>query len=231
MNISRSDSGQKQKFSDEAFLIRNRGHHKLPHDGTQIAWNDSKIKFVTERCHGKNVLDVGCVQHDPSFATNKHWLHKAIHAVASDLIGLDIDSKGVRVLQEQGYNLVHGDAQDFFLDRTFDVIVAGDLIEHLSNYGKFLECCVQHMTNESQLIICTPNPWHWHKIARAFWHDVPVNGEHTCWMCPTTLAQLSRRFGLKVTEVRYGSSRMKDSFLPLPKRLKHSTWYAVLQKC
>jgi 2-polyprenyl-3-methyl-5-hydroxy-6-metoxy-1,4-benzoquinol methylase len=231
MNTTQSDADRDQKYADEAFLIRDRARQKLADDGGEIAWNDSKIKFVTDRCRGKSVLDIGCVQHHASSAKSKHWLHKAIQAVASDVTGLDIDSKGVKALDEQGYNVIHGDAQSFSLDRTFDVIVAGDLIEHLSNYGDFLAGCVRHMTNNSRLIICTPNPWHWHKTVRALWRDVPVNGEHTCWMCPTTLSQLALRYGLQITEVEYGSSRFKDSFLPLPKRVKHSSWYASLQKC
>lgn len=142
---------------------------------------------------------------------------------------MNIDSKGVERLCEMDYNVIHGDAQNFEHGCTYDVIVAGDLIEHLSNYGNFLESCIRHMTTESSLIMCTPNPWHWHKIIRALWGEVPVNGERTCWMCPTTLSQLAKRYGLKITEVEYGSSRIKDMFFPFPKRIRHSSWYATLR--
>lgn len=196
--------------------------------GEEIAWDDQKIRYVTERVKDKNVLDLGCVQHDPRFAENKLWLHKAIRAVASDVIGLDLYQPGVDALTAKGYNIVHGDAQDFDFNQTYEVIVAGDLIEHLNNFGGFLESCAKHMTAESELIICTPNPWHWHKVVRAAYREVPVNEEHTCWMCPRTLAQLAARFNLKVVNVEYGSSRPRDSFLPLPKRLRHSSWNSTL---
>lgn len=212
------------------YLIRQRAHIVPNNDGELIDWNDSKIRFVTERTKGKKVLDLGCVQHDPRAAKSKKWLHKAIRKVALEIKGLDLDKKGILALEEMGYdNLVIGDAQDFDLGETFDVIVAGDLIEHLHNVGGFLISCVKHMSAQSELLICTPNPWHWHKWIRAFYRHPPVNEEHVLWMCPITLKQLADRFGLSVLFVEYGSQRIKDSFLPIPRRVRHSTFYAVLK--
>lgn len=197
--------------------------------GSEIAWNDSKIKFVTDLCAGKEILDLGCVQHDPSFSKNKFWLHKAIQKKAKSVLGLDLFKEGVDELNAQGYNIIHGDAQNFSLDRTFEVIVAGDLIEHLSNFAGFFESCAKHMNDQSTLIICTPNPWHWHKVLKAALGPVPVNEEHTCWVCPKTLEQLAGRFSMELRHVEYGSTRRKDSFLPIPTRLRHASWYAELQ--
>lgn len=219
-----------QPTAYEDHLIGQRDHIVPETHGDEIAWSDSKIKFVTDRCRGKSVLDLGCVQHDARFAENKFWLHKAIHNVATDVLGLDLHREGVETLVAKGYDMVHGDAQDFDFDRTFEVIVAGDLIEHLSNFGGFLDSAARHMDANSQLIICTPNPWHWHKVIKAAMGPVPVNEEHTCWMCPQTLAQLAERSGLLVDHVEYGSMRLKDSFLPLPKRLRHASWYAALKR-
>ena len=190
---------------------------------------DKKIEFITSRCLGKTVLDIGCVQHNTEMVDNIFWVHKAIKSVASELIGLDYLQKEVIELNKMGYNTVHGDAENFDMGRKFDTIVAGDLIEHLNNYGNFLECCKNHMHQDSCLIITSANPWHWHKIIRACFNEVPVNFEHTCWMTPVCLSQLSERFGLNVTQTKYGSSRLKDSFLPVPKRLKHSSWYCELK--
>lgn len=216
---------------DQDYLIRRRARVIPKDDGGAIDWNDSKIRFVTERCRGKKVLDLGCVQHDPRFAKSKTWLHKAIRSVAADVRGLDLDQQGVEELEKLGYDrILVGDAQDFELNETFDVIVAGDLIEHLHNVGGFLESCARHMTPESELLICTPNPWHWHKWVRAFYTQPPVNEEHTLWMCPITLSQVAARFNLQVVSIQYDSQRSKDSFLLLPQRVRHSSFYAKLTK-
>lgn len=213
------------------WLIRKRDHVVPADDGNVIDWSDSKIRFVTAECKAKKVLDLGCVQHDPEFARSKKWLHKAICAVASEVKGLDLDADGVAALKQMGYHdIVVGDAQHFDLMESFDVIVAGDLIEHLHNVGGFLESCAKHMTNDSKLLVCTPNPWHWHKWLRAFYREVPVNEEHTLWMCPTTMCQVAERFELSVSAIQYGSQRLKDSFLPVPARVRHSSFYAILKK-
>lgn len=214
---------------DQEHLIGVRDSIDPESHGSEVEWNDPKIKFITDRCEGKSVLDLGCVQHDARFADNKYWVHKAIQAKAKNVLGLDLHEEGVKQLSAKGYNMVHGDAQNFDFDRTFDVVVAGDLIEHLSNFGGFLESCARHMTKQSSLIICTPNPWHWHKVIKAGLGPVPVNEEHTCWMCPKTLEQLAARFDLRVATVEYGSMRTKDSFLPLPKRLRHASWFSELR--
>jgi len=214
------------------YLIRQREHIIPSNDGNVIDWNDSKIRFVTKECKAKKVLDLGCVQHDPEFAKSKKWLHKAICAVATEVKGLDLDSEGVAALKDKGYHDVRvGDAQHFDLMESFDVIVAGDLIEHLHNVGGFLESCAKHMTNDSKLLVCTPNPWHWHKWMRAFFRQPPVNEEHTLWMCPVTLSQVAARFGLKLVRIEYNSQRLKDLCLPIPDRVRHSSFYAVLKKC
>ena len=214
----------------EQHLIGTRPHVVPENHGATIAWSDSKIRYVTERCRDRSVLDLGCVQHDARFAENKFWLHKAIVAVAREVIGLDLHKPGVDALQASGYNVVHGNAEDFDFGRTFEVIVAGDLIEHLGRAGSFLDRCAEHMNSTSELIICTPNPWHWHKTVRALFGPVPVNEEHTCWMCPQTLSQLAARSDLSVVHVEYGSTRWKDRFLPVSKRLRHASWYATLRK-
>ena len=196
---------------------------------TTIDWSDSKIKFIVSRCENKNVLDLGCVEHSLDRFSNSKWVHRALKDKADDLIGLDYLEDEVKALREVGLNIIYGNAEDFNLGAKFDVIVAGDLIEHLNNYGNFIKCCVEHMTEQSLLIITSANPWHWHKVVRSSLGEVPVNFEHTCWMTPICLNQLCERYGLKLTAVEYGSSRLRDSFLPLPKRLRHSSWYAELK--
>ena len=128
---------------------------------------DAKIQFISSRCKNKIVLDLGCVQHDLEKLHNGLWIHGSIKEVASELIGLDYLEEEVKKLNELGFNIVCGNAELFELNRKFDVIVAGDIIEHLNNFGNFLESCVNHMATDGRLIITSANPWHWHKIIKA----------------------------------------------------------------
>lgn len=197
----------------------------------EIAFSDSKIDFVCSFTKEKDVLDLGCVQHNKENYNSKYWLHKAINYDALSLTGLDLSEDGVNFLNSKGFNVVFGDATSFDLDRKFDVIVAGDLIEHLSNLEGFLLSCKKHLSKGGVLLITTPNPWHWKFIVRAVTRGghVPVNPEHTCWLCPTTLAQLVERVGFSVMQVEYGSRYFRERMMPLPKGLKHTSFYVALE--
>lgn len=195
-----------------------------------IDWRDHKVDFATQGVEGKAVLDLGCVQHDREAYTRPYWIHRALCAKAASVTGLDCDGEGVEYLRAKGYDIHHGDAQGFALGRKFEMIFAGDLIEHLEDFGGFLESCKAHLGPGGEIRISTPNPWFWRFVLQALVRDeVPVNPEHTCWLCPRTLRQLVRRHGLDMLSVRYGSRRLKDRVLPLPKRWKHMSWHAVVR--
>lgn len=194
-----------------------------------IAFGDHKIKFITKYCHQKDVLDLGCVEHDPQNYQSRYWSHKALKSVARSVLGMDIYKEGVDFLVAKGFNVVHGDAQNFYLGSKFDVIVAGDLIEHLENFDGFLECSREHMHRDSRLLISTPNPWYWRFIVKAvLLKEVPNNPEHTCWFCPRTLRQLVRRHDLDITEIVFGSRYLRDRLMPLPRGWKHTSFHAAI---
>jgi len=194
-----------------------------------IAYRDHKISFVLNRINGKRVLDLGCVMHNPNNMASKYWLHKAIKEKSSELVGLDLYEDGVKRLCESGYNVVHGDAQEFQFEKKFDVIVAADIIEHLHNLEGFFISCRENLCTNGDLLISTPNPWHWRYIVKSLHKQVTVNKEHTCWFCPATLGQLAARFGFRVESVSYGSRYMSDRVMPFPKRIKHTSFHTVLK--
>lgn len=114
------------------------------------------IKFYVE---DKKVLDVGPAELVGTVHRFKEdrWMHKRIISVATEVVGLEINEEQVRALRDMGYDIRLGDAESFDLGETFDVIVAGELIEHLSNPGKFLECARRHLRPNGVLLLTTPN--------------------------------------------------------------------------
>lgn len=148
------------------------------------------------------VLDVGCVQHDASAEARDNWLHKHLCQHTNEVTGLDYLADDVAELNDRGYDVVHADAHDFELDGTFDVIVAGELIEHLVNFHGFLDSCRQHLRADGRLVLTTPNPWALVYIRRAVVQGEAVgNDEHTCWFDATTLTQLLEREGYRILEI------------------------------
>lgn len=165
----------------------------------------SRIEIIQEFCRGKSVLDIGCVHHDIDNADKVNWLHKAIVEVASETTGVDYLIEAVQALQARGYNAVVGDVnKELPITGQFDVIVVGNLIEHLSNFEGLLTNIRRLLKANGVALVSTANPFFREQyFYSALTNRIIVNPEHTCWLDPVTMDQLCRRFGLETTEVRW----------------------------
>ena len=87
--------------------------------------------------------------------------------------------------------------------RLFDVVFAGELIEHLEDLRGFLNSCKRHMTVDSKLIITTPNSFGVVYFLTRLFGLRFTNPEHTCWFNEETIEQLLKRHNLKVIEKKF----------------------------
>jgi 2-polyprenyl-3-methyl-5-hydroxy-6-metoxy-1,4-benzoquinol methylase len=164
---------------------------------------DPRIRNILQEIEGGQVLDVGCVQHDPSLRHNPNWLHQHLYDRADEVLGVDIDEEGIEVLQNEGYDVTIADAEVLDIDGKYDYIVAGELIEHLANKGRFLSAVKSRLADEGQLIITTPNPWCWARMKSLVREDgIPCNPEHTHYHDEQTLRQLLDRYDFSA-EIRF----------------------------
>lgn len=166
-----------------------------------------RYEYIKKICKWKNVLDLGCVDHD--FLIHKEspdhpWLHNEIKKVAKQLTWVDFLEKDVQNMIKHWYNTVQANVENMDLKKTYDVIIAWEIVEHLQNIGQFLKSCKRHMNNESILIITTPNPFyylHQYQILR-FWKPI-IHKEHTCYFDPQTLSYIAQLNWLKINEVYF----------------------------
>lgn len=149
------------------------------------------------------ILDIGCVQHSAKKASNEDWVHGELYDIGDEVVGLDYQKKEIKELRSQGYNVIYGNAEELDLNEQFDVVVAGELIEHLSNVGNFLNGVHEHLRSDGILIMSTPNPWAFHRFKQALFGDVYCNEEHTCWFDERTLQQVLNRHGFNLEEITY----------------------------
>ena len=186
---------------------------------------DGKIQFFSRYCEQKDILDLGCVDHNPENERSALWLHGTIKKVAASVVGLDYYDAGVKHLQALGYDVISADAQNFNFDRKFDVVTAGDLIEHVENPGSMFSCVNNHLEVGGTFVISTPNPWCW-KYTLYFWflgRMDKINQEHVAWYCPETLKLLGKRYGFEVLEIQYSARRFWEKIIPLPFTLRCTT--------
>ena len=178
-------------------------------DSERIIVHNPRIDIILEEIDSADdILDIGCVQHSAKKENRgDHWLHGELQDYANSVIGLDYLEEEVKKLDEKGYNVVCANAEDFDLGRTFDTIVAGELIEHLSNPGQFLDCVYEHLRPGGRLLLTTPNPWYIRRFFEALLlGEVHVNPEHTCWFDERTLTEILSRQGLRLKSFQYASA-------------------------
>jgi SAM-dependent methyltransferase len=134
-------------------------------------------------------------------------LHFELAEKARELYGCDFDQRGIDELSGQGVsNLFRADLErldEVELDKTFDVVIAGEMIEHLNNPGRFLKGIQRFMSPESRLVITTVNAY---SGMRFFIYALrgrggpvePVHPDHVAYYSYSTLRLLVERHGLEV---------------------------------
>lgn len=207
----------------------------------------SRVDYIVNACRGKRVLDLGCVGQGQDLAAamkTRDWLHGQIVTVAQRVMGLDADAEGVSFLRKEGYNCIEGDAESLdiinfteLLGGRIDLVVAGDLMEHLSNPGRFLDGCrlllQSQGSRESELMIAVPSPFFYLQMLAIMAGKELASSDHNCWYSPTTLSTLLTKHGFQVRSIvgySYGASnRVRDfrrkairtATIPLVKILLH----------
>ena len=151
-----------------------------------------KFSSIVKFCEGKNVLDVGCIGQDHSFETDG-WLHGKLKVSAKLLIGADINKAAMVNLNAQGYSIFFPEELEG-KDEKFDIIVMGDVIEHVKDPGSFLEYYAQFLKEDGQMIICTPNVFGIRYVFQVLFFGKPgTNDEHTVGFDPYVMLELFDR--------------------------------------
>ena len=169
---------------------------------------DERFKLIKEYIENKTVLDIGfCSRGYRSDYRSDGWLHNNIKKYAKSVFGIDISKECIEFLRERGYNNVElANAETFNLNQKFDVVVAGELIEHLSNFQGFFNSVRKHLERDGLLILTTPNMFYFQEtlflVLRGY---PPVHPEHTCYFEEITLRQLLGRFGFSAEKIMYVS--------------------------
>ena len=168
---------------------------------------DRRSRLILKEMHpNDNVLDVGCVNEPmgPMGEEQDHdWLHRLLCLKAKHVKGTDLLESEVMRLQQMDYDVVVADAETMRLDERFDVIVAGELIEHLANPGMFLDRARDHLKSDGKLILTTPNVWRIINFVGVAIKKLPLHRQHTCFYDRKTLTQLLERHAFRIEKFEF----------------------------
>jgi 2-polyprenyl-3-methyl-5-hydroxy-6-metoxy-1,4-benzoquinol methylase len=107
-----------------------------------------------------SVLDVGFWGQGVNI-DNPSWVHNLLKKQGAKVFGLDIDFDTSRF---SGERYIKASAENFTSPTPFSLIFAGDLIEHLSNPGLFLDSSYKNLTQDGRLIVTTPNAFNLYNL-------------------------------------------------------------------
>ena len=169
----------------------------------------SRTDFILERCVGKSVLHLGC----SSGEALRHWLgtgkeailHLRLAEVAEELYGVDIHEPSLQVLRELGVqNLYLGDVEaldSLPITRRFDVVLAADLVEHLSNPGRMLGGIHRFLQREGELVLSTPNAFGLPNALRYFLRRFQDGPGHVAMFNSDNLVNLLSRYNYRTVDI------------------------------
>jgi 2-polyprenyl-3-methyl-5-hydroxy-6-metoxy-1,4-benzoquinol methylase len=172
---------------------------------------DNRIILILDEISSEDeVLDLGCVHHSAENESKDYWLHKYLCEKARYVLGLDLLEKDVQKLRRLGYNVVTGNVENVNLNKKFDVIVMGELIEHVQNVDVILSNIKLHLKDDGKLIITTPNTFNIiHFITILLRGKLKINEEHVAWYDPNTLNSLLKRSGFKISRIKYSKAEKR----------------------
>lgn len=185
-----------------------------------------RVVYLCNLVAGKSVLDVGIVEHTRAAIESPQWLHGHLKRVAASCVGVDVIESEVMYLSERGYNVVLADITRAPLGQKFDLIIAGEVLEHLDAPGMFMQNCAAMLDTGGRLVITVPNPWYVNAIVKnCFQSSIFVDSaDHVAWYDASTLLELGQRHGFELEQftgimVRNPSTLRAKLFFSLRKPL------------
>jgi GT2 family glycosyltransferase/ubiquinone/menaquinone biosynthesis C-methylase UbiE/glycosyltransferase involved in cell wall biosynthesis len=113
-----------------------------------------RYAFSLAFVRGKNVLDVACGEGYGSAMLAAH----ARHVVGADIVDAVVEEARTTYAGRPNLEFVHGDVAALpFADRSFDVVVSFETIEHHARHDEMLSECARVLRPDGLLILSSPN--------------------------------------------------------------------------
>jgi SAM-dependent methyltransferase len=186
--------------------------HKLPK-----APLVDRIEHLTALARGRRVIHVGFVDTGcQSMQANAGaWLHGHLNDVASSLVGIDVNEAGVAEAVEAGYEAYAADCRDPEALEALGIapaqlVIAGEVIEHLDDPGAFLAGLHALVAPGGQLVVTTPNAYGLFNVLASLARREINHPDHVMMFTWRTLTNLAGRHGWEPAETRVYVPSVKD---------------------
>lgn len=118
--------------------------------------NDSHVLMIDLAGTNKNILEVG---------TSTGYVTRILKEKDNEITGIEIDPEAARIAEKYCTRMITGDIEKLDLDNllsrsSFDVIILGDVLEHLVNPQDILKKLKKFLKRDGYLVISLPNFCH-----------------------------------------------------------------------
>jgi SAM-dependent methyltransferase len=169
----------------------------------------AKEDFIVGISSGLSVLHLGCVgftdlDGEERVKSAKQSLHWRL-TQCSKVVGVDRSAPVIQEMRKLGIfeNVLAGDVErldELPLNQKFDIVIAGDIIEHLSNPGRMLDGIKRFCRTDTRVIITTPNAFGAPNYLRYSTGRFREGAEHVMSFNEQNLVTLLQRHGYAVAE-------------------------------
>ena len=154
----------------------------------------------TKKKQNISILDVG---------PRNAWLKKFIDSYDLEInyVCIDISQYYVDLMKKEGINAYQGDIikKTSFNDRTFDIIVMGEILEHIPDTYSALEECKRILKTDGIIIGSVPNVWNVGNMIRIFLRkDTDSSGEHIHYFDKYHIRNLFKLLDFKIIRIWSG---------------------------
>lgn len=153
----------------------------------------NREKYILMKCAEKSVLHIGFVDspYTSQKMTDGSLLHLKLKKSAKKIYGVDTDNEAVQLFKSvTGDENASSDGWEGLSSgfvAGFDIVLAGELLEHLDFPGKLIDRFYKKMYKGQYLIISVPNITSLDAIAASLNRSESVHPDHHWYFSPFTL--------------------------------------------
>lgn len=167
-----------------------------------------RADYLCAKSEGLDVLHVGCADYPLTLdrMNSEEFLHRRLTRASRSCLGVDLSAEAIEAMKGAGMdNVACGDAcalSDQF-EAEFDVIVAGEVLEHLPNPGEFMEQAARCLRPQGILVVTVPNAFNCLRLWGLLRGREMVHRDHCYYFSSKTLARLGSLSGFRLREIGY----------------------------
>ena len=173
----------------------------------------TRTSLLTELCTGKDIVHLGCVDHNIEMIEKKRsrgkWLHQDLVDCANKCLGIDLNQEGLtHIANQYGIsdlvcsNIIENDCPEI-LAQNWDYFLIPEVLEHQDNPTWFLtEIRKKYQAKVDKFVITVPNAFDLGQRKPLASNREAINSDHRFWFSPYTLSKVLYQAGFRDITLR-----------------------------